>query len=205
MQQFEFCNTLATVLARQLAGSESPRRATALDAFKLARHKFVAGERVEMQAIAEELSTNRVTIHRWVGSRDELLCEVLWSLGEPTLASARARTRARGGARVAATLERFMTDVLAAPYMRRFLEREPEIALRILTSKRTEFQARMVAFIRGLIDEEIAAGKLTPPLPVDDLAYLVIRIAESFFYTDIIARGQPDPAKARQAIAALLR
>jgi AcrR family transcriptional regulator len=165
----------------------------------------MAGERIEMQAIAEALAINRVTLHRWVGSRDELLCEVLWSLAEPTLQAARGATRRRGGARAASTLERFMTDVLATAYMRRFLEREPEIALRILTTKRTAFQARLVEFMRELIAAEAAAGRLTPPLPIDDLAYLVVRIAESFFYTDIIARGQPDPAKAGQAIAALLR
>ena len=193
-----------TVLARQLGGIDEPARPTALDAFKLARRKFKDGERIEMQALADELAINRVTIHRWVGSRDELLCEVLWSLAEPTLEAARAATRKRGGGRVADTLERFMTDVLSTDYMRRFLEREPEIALRILTTKRTSFQARLVEFTRELI-AQAAADKLNPSLPIDDLAYLVVRIAESFFYTDIIARGQPDPAKAGQAIAALLR
>lgn len=194
-----------TVLARQLDGPLPPPRQTALDAFKLARHKFQAGERIEMQALAEQLGTSRVTIHRWVGNRDELLCEVLWSLAEPTLAAARASTRKRGGARVAGTLERFMNEVLAASYMRRFLEREPEIALRILTTKRTAFQSRLVEFVRDLIVEEVTAERLTPPLPAHDLAYLVVRIAESFFYTDIIAQGQPNPTKAGQAITALLR
>jgi AcrR family transcriptional regulator len=194
-----------TVLARQLARTETLARPTALDAFKLARRRFKAGERIEMQLLAERLGINRVTLHRWVGSRDELLCEVLWSLAEPTLANARAAARTRGGARVADTLERFMKDVLATDYMRQFLEREPEIALRILTTKRTAFQARLVAFMHDVIAEETDAGALDPPLPIDDLAYLVVRIAESFFYTDIIARGQPHPTKARQAIAALLR
>jgi AcrR family transcriptional regulator len=194
-----------TVLARQLAGEVPASPATALGAFKLARHKFKAGERIEMQALADELGTSRVTIHRWVGNRDQLLAEVLWSLAEPTLSAARAATREQGGARVARTLERFLTDVLATSYMRAFLEREPEIALRILTTKRTTFQARVVEFVRDLIVEEVAGGTLTSPLPVDDLAYLVVRIAESFFYTDIIAQGEPDPSKANQAIAALLR
>jgi AcrR family transcriptional regulator len=194
-----------TVLARQLAGENPASAPTALGAFKLARHKFKAGERIEMQALADELGTSRVTIHRWVGNRDQLLAEVLWSLAEPTLSAARAATHQQGGARVARTLDRFLCGVLATSYMRAFLQREPEIALRILTTKRTTFQARVVEFVRDLIVEEVARGALTPPLPVDDLAYLVVRIAESFFYTDIIAHGEPDPSKATQAIAALLR
>ena len=35
-----------------------------------------------MQTLARELGTSRFTLHRWVGSRDLLLGEVLWSLAE---------------------------------------------------------------------------------------------------------------------------
>jgi len=200
-----------TVLAQELANGRA-RRPTALDAFKLARRRFVAGERIEMQSLAQELGVNRVTLHRWVGSRDLLLGEVLWSLARPTLDGARARTVTKGsdpfvtaragGQAVADAIEGFLADVLAAPYMRAFLEREPEIALRILTTTRSSMQAKLVAHVRELIAEEMGDRALA--LGLDDLAYLVIRISESFTYVDIIAGGRPDPHKAGQAIAALL-
>jgi AcrR family transcriptional regulator len=193
-----------TLLAQQLHG-DAQRRPTALEAFKAARRKFIAGERIEMHALAEELGTSRVTVHRWVGSRDQLLGEILWSLAEPTLRQARAAARQHGGAGVAETFCRFLQAVHEAPFMRRFLEHEPEIALRVLTTKRSPVQARLVETLRDMLAEEANAGRLDPPLDLDDLAYIIVRLGESFVYTDVITGGRPDPKKARDAIAALLR
>jgi AcrR family transcriptional regulator len=67
------------------------QRATAQDAVLLARRRFQAAERIDMGAIAQELGVNRVTLYRWVGSRDRLLVEVLWSLADATLAREDAR------------------------------------------------------------------------------------------------------------------
>jgi AcrR family transcriptional regulator len=196
---------MTTVLARQLADGVPATRTTALDAFKLARRRFIASERIEMQALAAELGVSRVTLHRWVGSRDQLLGEVLWSLAEPTLRGAREVTRARGGAGIAETSERFLRASLAADFMPTFLEREPEIALRVLTTRRSPFQARMVRALEEMLGEERDAERLDPPMDLGDLAYVVVRLSESFFYTDVIAGAKPDPGKARSAIAALLR
>jgi AcrR family transcriptional regulator len=193
-----------TILARQLT-ADAPPRPTPLDAFKLARRKFIASERIEMQALADELGVSRVTLHRWVGNRDELLGEVIWSLAEPTIRDARTATKRRGGAGIAEVMWRFISVVLAAPFMRSFLEREQEIALRVLTTKRAPVQSRVAAAIRDMVIAEADAKRLKPPMEPDDLAYVILRLAESFTYTDVIAGGQPDPDKARQAIGALLR
>jgi len=48
-----------------------------------------------------------------------------------------------------------------------------------------------------------AAGRLVPPLPVPDLAYLLVRIGESFVYTDVITGDAPDAEKAHAAVTAL--
>src|SRR4051812_12226684 len=72
--------TAPTRLQRELANEAAPRRPTPLDAFLLARRKFLAAERIDMSALADELGVNRVTLYRWVGSREQLLVEVVWSL-----------------------------------------------------------------------------------------------------------------------------
>jgi hypothetical protein len=195
---------VSTVLARQLQEPASPRP-TALDAFKLARQRFIAGERIEMQSLAQALGTSRVTLHRWVGGRDQLLGEILWSLADPTLREARTATREQGGAGVAEAFGRFLHVVYSASFMRRFLEREPEIALRVLTTKRSPVQTRLAAAIRDMLADEVDAGRLQPPMELDDLAYIIVRLGESFTYTDIITGGEPDPDKARLAVASLLR
>ena len=53
-----------------------------------------------MSALAEELGVNRVTLYRWVGSRNQLLVEVIWSLAERTLDDIDGRVRAKGAERV---------------------------------------------------------------------------------------------------------
>jgi hypothetical protein len=57
------------------------------DALRLARRKFLAAHRIDMTRLAAELGVNRVTLYRWVGSRDALMVEVLWSLAAPAPAA----------------------------------------------------------------------------------------------------------------------
>src|ERR1700754_4075066 len=56
-----------TPLERQLLGEQPAASSSALDAFRLAREKFLAGERIDMSALAVELGVNRGTLYRWVG------------------------------------------------------------------------------------------------------------------------------------------
>src|SRR3989442_15659453 len=159
-------------------------RPTALDALAAARRRFLRGERVEMQALADELQISRVTLHRWVGNRDLLLGEVIWSLAEPTLRAARAATRATGAAGIAEVAGRYLQAAYEAPWMRAYLEREGEIALRVLTTDRSAMQRRSVEATRALLAAEVDAGRLAPAMDLDDLAYIIVRIGESFLYTD---------------------
>src|SRR5688572_15499605 len=97
----------ATPLARELAG-EGRARATPVEAFQLARHKWLAGERIDIGALARELGVGRATMFRWVGSRELLLGEIIWSMQAPIMEKARAETKGRGAAYVASVCERIM-------------------------------------------------------------------------------------------------
>ncbi|MEU0467439.1 QsdR family transcriptional regulator [Amycolatopsis sp. NPDC006131] len=171
-------------------------------AIRLARRQFRSGTRIEMQALANELGVSRMTLNRWVGSRDRLLGEVNWSLAKPTLDRCRLQSRATGIDAVAQTLEGFIASVLDAPFMKTFLQQEGEIALRILTTRSSELQHNFIGYVADLLRDELP----DPPggLPVEDLAYLVVRIAESFCYVDMITGGEPDAAKVGAAIRRLL-
>lgn len=175
------------------------------DAIAIARRRILGGEAVRMQEIAAELGVTRVTLHRWVGGREDLLGEALWSLAEANFRAAVRRTRTRGGRRVADVVARFVAGVRAEPGMRVFLEREPELALRVLTTKASPVQARSVQALERLLREEAGAGRLDPPLPFGDLAYVIVRITESFLYADLITGEPAADDAAHRAIAALLR
>src|SRR6476469_7548669 len=110
-----------TKLQRDLAGATDRRRPTPLDAFRLARRKFLAAERIDMSALADELGVNRVTLYRWVGAREQLLVEVVWSLADRTLARIAADVRPGGAERVVEIVTRFLEAVIANAGMKRWL------------------------------------------------------------------------------------
>ncbi|QFU86143.1 hypothetical protein YIM_04615 [Amycolatopsis sp. YIM 10] len=175
------------------------------DAFSLARQWFLAGRRIDMQELAAELKVGRATLFRWVGNREQLLGEVIWSITERTFDRHNRAVDGSGGARIAEVVGTYVRTVNNDEPFREFLRREPERALRLLTTKASLVQRRTIAAVESMLIEEIDRGTLDPPLPVHDLAYLIVRIAESFIYTDIISGEEPDADKAREAVAALLR
>ena len=103
---------------------------------------------------------------------------------------------------MADTVEVFARAVLAADFMQAFLNRETDIALRILTTSHSDLQENVIGFIEQLLREELNSPPASPDFA--DLAYLVVRISESFIYVDMITGGQPDPAKIGHAVRALL-
>ncbi|MHA4852611.1 QsdR family transcriptional regulator [Rhodococcus sp. MSC1_016] len=169
-----------------------------------ARRKFLAGDRLDMQKLAAELGVNPSTLFRWVGNRDQLLATVLWSLAEPTYRAAMAATTRSGAARIADAAAMFDQALIDAPYFRAFLRREPEHALRLLTTKASPVQQEIVAATERLVQQEMDRGNLVHPMSAHDLAYLIARISEAFVYADIITGESPDAAKAAVAVAALL-
>jgi AcrR family transcriptional regulator len=191
----------ATPLSRMLAEERKP---DALDAFRVARRWFLAGRRIEMQELAAELGVNRATLFRWVGGRDDLLGEILWSLAEPTLAAAVEASDGTGAQRVTGAIGRFAAAVDHADFLREFVRREPERALRILTTRAGTLQSRLVASIETLLKDEVSRGNLHPPLPLRDLAYLVVRIVETFLYAEFITGEEADIAMTELAVGALL-
>ncbi len=193
-----------TALQRQLAGAGPEPKASAVDVFDLARARFMAGERVEMGAIAEELGMNRVTVYRWVGSREQLLVEVLWSLAEPTLERERARVTETGGERVVRILTDFIVAVLSNPGMNRFVEHEGELAMRLLTRADAGFQPRLVEWVHGLLVEECEAGRLELRAETSDYAYALVRVLESYISLDLITGEKPDPERAEHVLRLLL-
>ena len=88
--------------------------------------------------------------------------------------------------------------------LRRFVRSDPEYAVRLLTSKLGPVQGRAVERVRALLQYEADRGAFVPPLAVDTLAYLIVRLCESFIYADATSDQQVDVADAGLAIELLL-
>ncbi|EXG82671.1 QsdR family transcriptional regulator [Cryptosporangium arvum] len=180
-------------------------RPTATDAFRLARRTFLAGERVDLKRLAAELDVDRSTLFRWLGNRDQLLVDILISLSDPTLRTIVRDAEGTGGRRVARIAGAYAAALIDASYYREFMRREPERALRLITTKASPVQRRVVDEFARLLAHESTRGELRHPLGTNDLAYLIVRIIESFIYADLITGEEPEAAKVETAVAAILR
>jgi AcrR family transcriptional regulator len=167
-----------------------------------AMYRYLRGRRVDVQAIAGELGLGRSTIYRWFGSREELIGEVVFLAAEPLIEAARAGARGRGGAALLDTFDRLNRSFAEASALRRFVEQEREVALRIITSSAGNFQPRMVAAITALIEAEVGAGAYDPPVEPATLGYAIVRLAEAFLFNDAGMRSDVD--RLREVEAAIL-
>jgi AcrR family transcriptional regulator len=157
-----------------------------------------------MGALARRLQISRATLYNWVGDRERLTAEVIWSIAERTIAEGRKQAAGSGPAYVAEVNRFYLTALADFAPTRRFIERDPEFALRVLTGNRTPFQARLIGAVRQLIEEQVEAGDWQPPLEPETLAYLLVRIGESFIFNNLITGTEPDLQKAVQACRVML-
>lgn len=186
---------LERALADGAAGGANP-----LDALKRARKIWLSGRDLDMGMLAAELTISRATLYRWVGNRERLLVEVLWTLARDTWQSALAAAgRRRSISRVLFVLERYLRDISSSEALGAFVRRDPELALRVLTGPRGA-GVRTQALVRELLEELVATTDQPLALEPDTMAYLIVKVAESFLYRGPLT-GTPWEFEADTAIA----
>jgi AcrR family transcriptional regulator len=173
--------------------------------FVAALQTFLEMRRLDMRALAGELGMGRSSLYRKVRSRDDLLGAVLWYLTRRAIVRAVEASHGLHGAdRVVHVVHHFLHDVHSQAALRRLLQEEPEASLRILTSKRGVVQQRVIDTVERLLAEEEAEADWDTSLDRATLAYIIVRIGESFLYADVIADNQPDVDRAVEVIAQLM-
>ncbi len=111
------------------------RRAKPQDAMELARATFLHGARIDMGKLAVQLAVSRATLYRWCGSREQLHERILEQRALEFMAWARAETQVDGHEQLLDVFRLVSETTLHAQPVRRFIEREPALALRILISE----------------------------------------------------------------------
>ncbi|MBX5469478.1 MAG: TetR/AcrR family transcriptional regulator [Thermoleophilaceae bacterium] len=188
-----------------LPESADPPETIPPEIFEAALATFLDRRRIDMRSLAAELGIGRATLYRKAGPRDRLLGEVLWFLTRRQIVrAAPAGDGLRGTERVVAIVRAFMERIRSQPAFQRLLDAEPEIALRVLTSKHGPVQRGVVAAIERLLDQERRDGGLELTIDAGVLAYAIVRIGESFLYADVIADHEADVEAAVEVIARLL-
>jgi AcrR family transcriptional regulator len=186
------------------AGPERRRPARAV---LLAARWVHEGRRLDMQGIADELALSRATLFRHAGSREALLGKALWLLTERTLDTAAARWEAErpaGELHTPGTGRHVNAIVSQSRGLRRLLDDEPALTLRVLTNPLGPVQPGIVSFVEGLLRRDVAEFGLVTLTEPDALAYALVRLGESFLYADVLAARKPDVATANRLQRALI-
>jgi hypothetical protein len=179
--------------------------ATPAGAFHAARRQYLAGRRIDMQALANELGISRATLYRWTGHREQLISDVAFSLSDAVFEQAKRDTaHLTGSARLLAVFRQHVEALVEARPLQIFLQQETHAALRILTGRGGSVQRRTVARLADLYREEQRRGSFHPRADPDTLAYAVVRVTEGFIYNDAILAVEPAVDEAAAIVALLL-
>ncbi len=178
--------------------------ATPADAFSRARRIWLKGDRLHLADLAEDLGIGRATLFRWVGNKDLLLGDILWSLYAPIRASVVASTPGAGVDFVVEVYRRITIELVSAKPLRDFIKQDPEHALRVLTSSASTMHSRVVEANTLMIQDQIDKGYLEkPPMRVESLSYFMVRLAESCLYSDVIIGREPNIEEVEEACLAV--
>lgn len=166
-------------------------RVTPLDILKLARRHWLKGDKISIDGLAKESGVSRITIYRWVGNKDFLMGEVLWSAFEPGLRKIIKETPGTGIEHIVKVHRQLMTMILSFPPMQRFIKEDPAYALRLVTTPVSCTRERSLQVITEHLEEQEAKGYIQLPAPPNELAEMIVRSNESLMYSDAISGRSP--------------
>jgi hypothetical protein len=163
---------------------------------------FLRHGTVHMERLAAGLAISRATLYRVVHSRDVLLADVLWLLGERTLTLARQERRSTGADGVLEVTRLFVDRLRESAPFRAFLLAEPDTAARVLFHASCGVHRRVVSAQKEILLEARVAEE--PSAALDQIAFLYVRIVESEVYAELLGGEPVDRALAERATRAVL-
>ncbi|MGZ4216008.1 MAG: QsdR family transcriptional regulator [Solirubrobacteraceae bacterium] len=181
-----------------------PASASRYDVLRAVAEQYIKGRRVDVTVVARRLGVSRATIYRWFGSREALIGEVVAIELERLIAAKRRLVTRRGAVGLIEVLDRTNRSLAKSTALRRLIEQEPSVAMRLLTASDGVVQPRAVACVEELIRAEVSAGTFDPPAEPNALAYAIVRLAEAFLYNDAAIGIRGDHRRLRDVQAALL-
>jgi len=160
------------------------------DVIEAGTRRFVETCTIDLQGLADDLAVSRATLYRVIPGRDRVLGDVLWWFGAQHYADARAAVGGDGVDRVVRVLRHFGETLMGQRSFRGFLDREPDVAARVLFTPAGAVHERFVEANAQLLRSVAASGEL--PFDVDTTAYVLSRVYESMWYADLLGQREPD-------------
>jgi AcrR family transcriptional regulator len=152
------------------------------------------GKRISIGDLAKGVGVSRVTLYRWVESKDRLVEEVLWSFAKPTFENAIKETPGSGVEHVVGVHRRFMTALGTFEPMRRFIIDNPKTAIRIQTNDPRSAHGRIIEATMVHIGDQVAKGRLKLSAPVPEMAEMMVFTGGALLYSAVIGGRSTIPA-----------
>lgn len=171
----------------------------------LAAQWFREGRRVDLGQLAKASGIGRATLYRWFDGREQVVGEAIWLGIAQAIARVEAAEPVRDRAAFLRSFTRLAHEVRDYPPLAGFAADEPEFAMRVLQSGGSVVQERLIAWVDGWLTD-IAVPHVDGARGVarTDLAYAIVRLAESFLWSDMIIGTAPQPDKAAALVELLL-
>lgn len=160
---------------------------------------FMADERVDMNAVARRLGISRATLYRRVGSREQLLDDVLGGLAADFLAAGRSDAR-EGPDPVSEVVRAIVAATSRSQPLRGFFRREPELALRLVVGASGTVRRRLLEGFGDVVADAY-------PDEAEDLRGFLTALVEmgvALEWATLVAGDEPSPERIASLTRALL-
>jgi AcrR family transcriptional regulator len=168
------------------------RRPTPADAVDVARELLDESERVDIQAVARRLGVSRATVHRWFGTRDQLLSALFDHLAVEFTRAAESAARGAGDDRVFDFVRRIAEASSGYAPLRLAAEREPALVLRLVLAEDGPVHGQVAAAVARLL-----AATRTPQemRRIAETVETFTAATVALHWATIAAGGDPDPRR----------
>lgn len=175
-------------------------RRRAIDA---ATSVYLAGEKLDMSSLADDLGASRATLYRWVGNRDDLLSVVLSEATERTYRKAIEQAQGSGTTYLLDFFDAVMRSIVASAPLRALTTREPMAFIRLafMPGAIESAAARITAEV---LARESARGNLKLTLAPEILGKALVRICEVHLYAPLLGGDEPEIDTALGLVSLLL-
>lgn len=176
------------------------------DLFKHALKMYWSSHRVDMQALSSITGISRRTLYRRVQDRKALVRKIHWYNARTLLAKGLAASRALNGAqRLIAVYSDFMHTARGTQHSSQANTPRTDDSLEEITAKQRNVHSQLVQFVRRFLAIETQAGQFESDLPLDALAFAIVRMGESFLYSEVLTGESSDYRFSVEMISRLLR
>ncbi len=177
------------------------RKPTRQDALDLACAAFLEEARVEIGVLAAQLSMSRVTLYRWFGTREQLLEQVLVQLAGGFVEGARAEASVEGDERVLDFTRHIMDATVQSEPLRTFVQREPQLALRLLIGERGAVHDTIAQALSEIVAEVHSAEQA---VALEHNIDVVVRVGTALQWSTLAIGDEPRVDQAVEILRALL-